>query len=150
MNAWSAVLAVHILCAVVWVGGMFFAYLVLRPSLSALEPVQRVALHNQVFRRFFLTIWHAMPLALISGYAMLFGLYGGFAGVGWPVHVMHALGLIMAAVFLAVFFGPWPRFRAAVSPARTAGSLETIRRLILLNLVLGFVTVFLGALGAPL
>ena len=53
MNVWGWVLAVHVLCAVIWVGGMFFAYVVLRPSLSVLEPIQRIALHTQIFRRFF-------------------------------------------------------------------------------------------------
>ena len=67
MNLWGWVVALHVLCAVVWVGGMFFAYVVLRPSLSALEPLQRIAIHTQVFRRFFLVIWHAMPLILIRG-----------------------------------------------------------------------------------
>ena len=72
MTVWGWVLAVHVLCAVIWVGGMFFAYVVLRPSLSVLEPIQRIALHTQVFRRFFLIVWHVMPLILISGFAVLF------------------------------------------------------------------------------
>jgi len=62
-------LALHLLGAVVWVGGMFFALLVLRPSLAVLEPPQRLALHMQVFRRFFLIVWHAMPAVIITGYA---------------------------------------------------------------------------------
>lgn len=150
MNAWGIVLAIHILCIVIWVGGMFFALLVLRPSLSALEPAQRIAIHSQVFRRFFLIVWHAMLLALITGYAMLFGVYGGFAGANWSIQTMQGIGLVMAAVFLWVYFGPWPRFRAAVSPARAAGAADTIRKLILLNLVLGLVTVCIAALARPL
>ena len=63
--------AVHVLCAVVWVGGMFFAYVVLRPSLSVLEPPQRMALHVQVFRRFFKIVWHVMPLIILTGLAGL-------------------------------------------------------------------------------
>ena len=78
MNVWGWVLAVHVLCAVIWVGGMFFAYVVLRPSLSVLEPIQRIALHTQIFRRFFLIVWHVMPLILLSGFAALF-LFGGMA-----------------------------------------------------------------------
>lgn len=147
MTLWGLVLAIHILCIVIWVGGMFFALIVLRPSLSSLDPAPRVAVHNQVFRRFFLVIWHVMPIALITGYAMLFGVYGGFAGANWAVQTMQGLGLIMAAVFLFVFFGPWPRFRAAISPARSAAAADTIRKLILLNLALGLVTVFIAALG---
>ena len=68
-SPWDWVLALHILCIVVWVGGMFFALVVLRPSLAALEPAQRIALHNRVFRRFFWSFgmscrshcWQAMP-----------------------------------------------------------------------------------------
>ena len=57
----------HILSAVFWVGGMFFAYLVLRPSLLVLEPNQRMLVHTQVFRRFFRVVWHAMPLSIATG-----------------------------------------------------------------------------------
>ena len=144
---WDWVLALHILCIVAWVGGMFFAVTVLRPSVAALEPAQRIALHNRVFRRFFLVIWHAMPIALLSGYAMIIGVWGGFAHLPWNVNVMQALGLIMAAVFLFVVFGPYKRFRAAVSTARAAEAAERIRRLIVVNLALGVVTIIVAALN---
>ena len=36
--------AVHVLFAVLWVGGMAFAILALRPALAVLEPPQRLAL----------------------------------------------------------------------------------------------------------
>ncbi len=148
ITAWGVVLALHLLCAAIWVGGMAFALMVVRPSLGVLEPAQRTAVSNQVFRRFFRVVWHVMPLLLLSGYAMLFGFYGGFAGVNWSVHAMHGLGLLMAVIFLAIFFGPWPKFRAAVSPARAAASAERIRRLILLNLVLGLATIAIAGFGA--
>jgi uncharacterized membrane protein len=142
MTAWSLVLALHILCAVIWVGGMYFAARVLRPALAVLAPGQRLELHAEVFRRFFRTVWHVMPLLLVSGYAMVFGEYGGFAGVGWPVHVMHLLGLIMTVIFVIIVFGPYARFRAAPSPEAA----ETIRKLVLLNLVLGLVTIVIATL----
>jgi uncharacterized membrane protein len=140
------VLAVHVLCAVIWVGGMFFAYVVLRPSLSVLEPIQRIALHTQVFRRFFLIVWHVMPLILLSGFAVLFGFYGGPASVGWNVHVMMLLGLIMSAVFLLIVFGPYARFRRTTDRATAAASMDRIRKLIAVNLVLGIVTVVVALL----
>jgi uncharacterized membrane protein len=135
--------ALHVLCAVVWVGGMLFAYVVLRPSLSVLEPAQRIALHSQVFRRFFLIVWHVMPLILLTGFIMIFAVFGGMASVAWPVHVMLLLGLVMSAVFLAIFFGPYRTFRASPGPAQ----LDTIRKLIGLNLVLGVVTIVVAAFG---
>ena len=135
--------AVHVLCAVVWVGGMFFAYVVLRPSLSVLEPPQRMALHGQVFRRFFLIVWHAMPLIVLTGFAMIFAVFGGMAGVAWNIHVMLLLGLVMAAIFLAIFFGPYRTFRATPSPT----SLDAIRKLIGINLVLGLLITVIAVLG---
>ncbi len=146
MNVWGWVLAVHVLCAVLWVGGMFFAYVVLRPSLSVLEPIQRIALHTQVFRRFFLVVWHAMPLILITGFVVLFGFYGGLAFVQWNVHVMMLLGLIMSAVFLLIVFGPYARFRRTTDRNTAAAAIERIRKLIAVNLVLGIVTVVVALL----
>ena len=140
------VLAVHVLCAVIWVGGMFFAYIVLRPSLSVLEPIQRIALHTQVFRRFFLVVWHAMPLILLSGFAVLFGLYGGPAAAPWNVASMMLLGLIMSAVFLLIVFGPYARFRRTTDRATAAACIDRIRKLIGVNLVLGIVTVVVAVL----
>ncbi|HEY2133137.1 MAG TPA: CopD family protein [Acetobacteraceae bacterium] len=144
----NLLLAVHLLGAAIWVGGMAFALLVLRPSLTVLEGPQRLALLAQVFRRFFLVVWHAMPLILLTGYAMLFGYFGGFAGVAWPVHVMHLFGLIMLAVFVALFFGPWSSMRAAMRTgdhARAGAALGRIRRLITVNLVLGLLTVVVAS-----
>jgi uncharacterized membrane protein len=145
---WGALLLVlHLLSAVIWVGGMFFALLVLRPSLAVLEPQHRLALHRQVFRRFFLVVWHVMSLLLLTGFAMLFGVYGGFGGVGWNVHVMFLLGLIMAAVFVAIVFGPWRQMRASHDTQTAAGAADAIRRLITVNLVLGLLTVVVAALN---
>jgi uncharacterized membrane protein len=146
MTIWEWVLAIHVLCAVIWVGGMFFAYVVLRPSLSVLEPMQRIALHTQVFRRFFLVVWHVMPLILITGFAVLFGLYGGMAYVGWNIHVMMLLGLIMSAVFVLIVFGPYARFRRTTDRTTAAACIDRIRKLIGINLVLGIVTVVVALL----
>ena len=44
----NLLLALHLLGAVIWVGGMAFALLVLRPSLAELEPAARLALHGRV------------------------------------------------------------------------------------------------------
>ena len=142
MALYGLLKAVHVLCAIVWVGGMFFAYLVLRPGMAVLEPAQRLALHGQVFRRFFLFVWHAMPLIILSGLAMIVFVFGGMAGVKWNVHVMLLLGLAMAGIFMAIFFGPYRTFRAAPGPV----PLDAIRKLIGVNLVLGLFTAAIAVL----
>ena len=138
---------VHVLAAVVWVGGMFFAYLVLRPSLGVLEPNQRMLVHTQVFRRFFRVVWHAMPLSIITGFAMVFVFMGGMQFQSPRVHLMMGLGLLMSAVFAFIYFGPYKRFRRTTDKAAMAASLDTIRKLIGVNLLLGLATIVLGAIG---
>ena len=145
MTVYAALKALHLLCAVVWVGGMFFAYVVLRPSMAAIEAPQRMLLHTRVFKTFFLIIWHAMPLILIAGFAML-GLRWDMATAPWQIQAMMGLGLLMAAVFLAIFFGPYRQFRRTIDRNRMASSLDGIRKLIGVNLILGLVTVIVAGL----
>lgn len=141
----------HLLGAVVWVGGMAFALFCLRPAAQeALEGPQRLALMQGVFRRFFLIVWHAMPIVLLTGWAMLFVWYGGFARTGWHIHVMHMTGLLMGGVYLTIAFGPWKLMRSAIAAGDKAGAAaaaEQIRKLVLANLVLGLVTVAVAGWG---
>ncbi|HET6306073.1 MAG TPA: CopD family protein [Rhodopila sp.] len=145
MTIYAGLKALHALCAVLWVGGMFFAYAVLRPSLAAIEAPQRMLLHTQVFKKFFLVVWHAMPLILLTGGAML-ALNWDMAALPWQINAMMALGLLMAAVFLAIFFGPYRQFRRTTDRNRMASSLNSIRKLIGLNLLLGLLTVIIAGL----
>jgi uncharacterized membrane protein len=142
--------AVHVLFAALWVGGMAFAIAALRPALATLDPQGRLALMEQVHRRFFLVVWHAMPLVLLTGYVLLFGYYGGFRGARWHIHTMHLTGLLMAAVFLAIVFGPWKQMRAALRAgdgAAAGAANDRIRQLVTLNLALGLLTVGVAAWG---
>ena len=116
------------------------------PASSVLEPIQRIALHTQVFRRFFLVIWHVMPLILLSRLRGAVRLLRRPGVVGWNVHLMMLLGLIMSAVFLLIVFGPYARFRRTTDRATAAASIDRIRKLIAVNLVLGMVTVVVALL----
>jgi uncharacterized membrane protein len=143
--------AVHVMFAVLWVGGMAFAVVALRPSLEVLEPPQRLAVLEGALKRFFLVVWHAMPLVLLTGWLLLFGWHGGFRGAGWHVHVMHLAGLVMGVVFLAIWAGPWRAFRAALAagdrPAAAAQAAK-VRALVHLNLGLGTLTVLVASFGS--
>jgi uncharacterized membrane protein len=145
MTIYTGLKALHLLCAVLWVGGMFFAYVVLRPSMAAIEAPQRMLLHTRVFRKFFLVVWHAMPLILITGGAML-ALQWNMATLPWQINAMMGLGLLMAAVFLVIVFGPYRQFRRTTDRNRMASSLDSIRKLIGVNLILGLITVIVAGL----
>jgi len=145
MTVYAWLKALHLLCAVLWVGGMFFAYVVLRPSMTAIEAPQRMLLHTRVFKKFFLVIWHAMPLILNTGFVML-ALNWDMANAPWQLNAMMGLGLVMAAVFLAIFFGPYRQFRRTTDRNRMASRLDAIRKLIGVNMVLGLLTVIVAGL----
>ena len=143
-------LTLHILGAVVWVGGMFLAYVVLRPAAGMLEPPARLALWRGVFERFFPWVWASIAALLLSGYGMLFLALGGFAGAGVHVHVMNLTGLIMMALFLHLWFAPWRRLRRALDAGETAAAaaqLGQIRTIVAINLGLGLITAVVGASG---
>ena len=142
--------ALHVLAAVVWVGGMFFAYVVLGPSAGPLEPPSRLALWQRVFGRFFPWVWVSIVALLASGYAMLFLRFGGFQTAPLHVNVMQLTGILMMLLFLHLYFAPWRRFSRAVEAQAfkdAAAALDQIRRIVKINLVLGLITVIAGASG---
>jgi uncharacterized membrane protein len=146
----AMLVALHALAAVAWVGGMFFAYMVLRPSAGPLEPRLRLALWQRVFSRFFPWVWASIAVLLASGYAMLFLHFGGFKGAGLHIHVMQATGIVMMLLFLHLFFAPWRRFSRAVEAGQfdsAARSLNQIRCIVAINLVLGLITIAAGVSG---
>jgi uncharacterized membrane protein len=143
-------LAFHILASVIWVGGMFFAFVVLRPGIGPLEPAVRLPLWFRVFSRFFPWVWLCIAALLASGFAMVFLGFGSFATVGAYVRVMMALGIVMMVIYAYLYFVPWQRFRRAVSTADWLVAATHIRQLRLLvgsNLILGLATVVIGASG---
>jgi uncharacterized membrane protein len=143
--AWlpDTLLAIHLLAATAWVGGMFYALVVLRPALSVLDSSARMQLHLQTLKKFFLVVWHAMPLMLLTGWGMIFAVWGSMAHLPWAVNAMQGLAMIMAAVFLWIFFGPWRRLRRAIRPGPEI--LSRIRQLIAVNLALGALTIAVAA-----
>lgn len=147
----TVLLALHILAAVIWVGGMAFAYFFLRPaSGEVLEGPARQALWRAVFRRFFPVVWAAVGLLLVSGYGMVFGVMGGFANTGLYIHLMNGLGIVMMLLFAHVFFAPWRRFRQALDNtdlATAAAKLEQIRLFVGINLLIGLAVIIIGSTG---
>ena len=143
--------ALHQLSIVIWVGGMFFAYMCLRPvAASRLDPPLRLTLWAEVFARFFPWVWVAVVSVLVTGLWMIFGVFGGFANVGAYVHAMFGLGLLMMAIFLHVFFAPYRRLKKAVTVADWADGakqLARIRVLVGINTILGIVTTVTASAG---
>ncbi len=142
-------LLLHLFSVVVWVGGMFFAYMALRPvAASVLEPPQRLTLWAGVFGKFFPWVGLSIALILGSGIYMLM-LLGGTSAPAY-VLVMLALGVAMMLIFGHVFFGPYKKLKRAVAQQAWkdgGGALGQIRMLIGLNLGIGLITIAVAILG---
>ena len=145
-----ALLAAHILAAVFWVGGMAFAYMVLRPAAGALEAPARLTLWRDVFARFLPWVGVSIVALLVSGYAMMFVTYGGFRGVPLFIHIMQGTGILMMLIYGHLYFVPWRRLQKFVQAAdwpNAGKQLAMIRKLVAINLVLGIITVLVGSTG---
>jgi uncharacterized membrane protein len=144
-----ALLDLHVLGVVAWVGGMFFAHFCLRPAaMETLEPPQRLTLWTATLRRFFRFVAVAVLLILLTG-ALLF-LPVGFqaAPVGW--HVMLALGVVMAGVFAYIYAGLYPKLVKNCQNSAWADAAKVqnrIRQLVSANLALGVIAI-LAAVSA--
>ncbi len=77
-------ISLHILAAIVWIGGMFFAVMVLRPAAGELEPKDRLPLWGRTFKKFLPWVWMAILILLITGYWMV------FRRVEWIFKFAHA------------------------------------------------------------
>jgi len=146
-------LLLHLLGSVIWIGGMFFAYLALRPAAAKLlEPPQRLPLWRETLRRFFIWVWISIVLLYGSGLHMLASAYGLRAA---PVYVLAMAGLatVMTLIFIYVFFVPFAALAHAVDAQqwKAAGAaLNRIRQLVATNLLLGLVTIAVAVIGGLL
>ena len=143
-------LFLHLAGVSVWVGGMFFAHFCLRPvAAEQLPPAQRLPLLAAVLGRFFVAVALAVVVILLSGFASL--KMTGFALAPLHWHAMAGLGLLMAAIFAVIYFRLYPRLQAGVAaedwPAAGA-AMNSIRQLVVTNLLLGGLTLAVATLGA--
>ena len=143
-------LPLHLLAVILWVGGMAFAYLIVRPAAGGLDPLDRMQLWLRIFGRFLPLAGIMILIILASGYWMVLGPWGGARGLPPYLHLMQAVGWVMIAVYLYLLLVPWPHFRGAVAEANTAEAarhLASIRRLVGANTALGLLNAAIGAGG---
>ena len=143
-------LLLHVLAATVWVGGMFFALLCLRPAAAELEASVRTRLWAAALTRFFPWVWLSIAILLVTGLWMTLTVLGGFRTAGPHVHLMLGLGVVMMLLAAHVWFAPLKRLKLAVAESHwtDAGKrLNQIRVFMLANLVLGLIVVAVGSGG---
>lgn len=142
-------LVLHLLFAVIWVGGMFFAWVCLRPASAGFDAPTRLQLWAEALRRFFPWVLMAVIVMLVTGFYMISAM-GGMKAATPYVHVMLGLGILMMLMFLHVYFAPFKRLKRSVAASdfeTAAKALNQIRMLVGVNLLLGLI-VLVAAAGA--
>ncbi len=137
---------IHLFAAVVWVGGLFFYAMVLRPSLAEIDPGNARRLSQIVWMRFRAIGIACLLLLLLSGLWLTTQILGGIsiqdAFVSTPYR--RILGIKVALGLVSVCIGTWagfvlaPRLVAALE-ARDEAQARTTGRLITVLTIAGFV-----------
>lgn len=145
----KAAMFMHLIGAVIWIGGMFFAYFALRPAAVSLEPAQRFALWVATLERFFRWVWISIALILGSGFYMLAAI-AEVTRVPLNIHAMLYVGVLMTLIFAYVFLLPFAALKQAVAGRdweAGAAALATIRKAVAVNLALGLANVAVATMG---
>ncbi|HEY3433402.1 MAG TPA: DUF4149 domain-containing protein [Rhodocyclaceae bacterium] len=149
MKLHATFLFLHLLAVTIWVGGIFFSHVCLRPAaMEALEPPQRLALWQSIFVRFFRWVTIAILVILLSGFGMFF--HSGSSPLPGAWHAMAATGLLMTAIFVSVLIGPYRQFHQAMAAGdmtAAAAAQGRIRPRIFINLLLGIATLAIATLS---
>jgi len=144
-------LMLHLLGVAIWVGGMFFAYMALRPAASTLlEPPQRLPLWYAALGRFFNWVWLSIVLILGSGFYM-FSSIAELGKVPFYVYAMLYVGIGMALIFGHVYAAPFAALKRAVTGQdwKAGGvALNRIRVAVAVNLSLGLLNMVIATAGA--
>lgn len=141
----------HLVAAIVWLGGMSFMLLALRPAVQAqLEGPARLRLMGAVWQRFFIAVWVAIVVLLASG-GHMYGfawrsaaaaLGSGSVPPGWQA--MLLIGLVMMLIFGHLHFAGFARFKRAVAAEQwplAAQAAAQMHKLMLTNFVLGWLAI---------
>jgi uncharacterized membrane protein len=142
-------IALHALAAVIWVGGLFFLVGILSPAASGVPLAERLPLLSIAMGRFFLWVWIAIIVLLVTGNTMIF-LLGGMGAVPVYIHLMQALGWVMFLLFGHMFFSPWRRVRVALAAGALADAsraMNQLRVLATVNLAIGLLVVVIASGG---
>jgi uncharacterized membrane protein len=149
MTAFSLVYTLHVLAALVWVGGMFFTWMIVRPAvIAALQGPARLQLWLQILPRFFTWVWVVVVLLPITGVGMIQLQFPSFDTAPRYVQVMIGLYVVMAALFMRVHSLQLPELRQAVQAEQWpegVAVLGRMRRMMAVNLLLGLAVVAIAA-----
>jgi uncharacterized membrane protein len=141
----------HLISAIVWMGGMTFMLFALRPTVIALmEPQPRARLMGEVWRRFFAIVAVAAVVLFATGTHLYTSAFkaakaaGGAGSVPLGWNLMLVFGMLMILLFGHIYFAGFRKFNRAVAAAEwpvAAKVAGQIHRMVLINFALGWLAI---------
>jgi len=142
---------IHVICIVLWIGGVAMITMVVLPSLGDTPPERRLQLFESIESRFSLQARITVILAAVSGFYMVYvtETWSRYLHVQfWWLHAMTAIWLIFTILLFILeplFLHRWFRDRAT---ADADGTFRLIRRMHWLLLCLSLLTIAGAVSGA--
>jgi len=148
---YEVVKLIHLVAAILWMGGMAFMLLALRPAaLAVMDPQSRARLMGAVWQRFFLVVIVSIVALFTTGtnlYTTAFraakaATGSGSVPLGW--NLMLVIGLVMMLIFGHIYFAGFRKFKRAVAAAEwpvAAKAAAQIQTLMVTNFVLGWAAI---------
>ena len=150
-NAYALlIIFIHILSAVIWVGGMIAIRIAVHPSLQTIEnPKIKLGKTLQIVGRLFNLVIPFILLLIITATLMAVGL--GFKGTDlyWLIHVKEVIWTTMTLNFIYMY-----RQRKIAQKLFNTGDFETAKQkasllpnlLLPINIILGISAIFSGVI----
>ncbi|MDO9097028.1 MAG: CopD family protein [Candidatus Methanoperedens sp.] len=134
----------HYLATVMWIGGMAFNLLVLRPSMAVIDQNQRPILGTAVLKRFIIFAWLSIIVLILTGISI------SSSRIAFEEIFSTAYGIVLLgkhfATLIMVLIVSWVSFVLSVKLAPFAPKPDTILTLVKINLSLGIVVLLLTAI----
>jgi uncharacterized membrane protein len=145
----------HLISAIVWMGGMTFMLFALRPAITAqMQPQPRALLMAEVWKRFFAMVAVAVLVLFATGTHLYTSTFkaakaataatggGGSVPLGW--NLMLAIGILMFLIFGHIYFAGFRKFKRAVAAGEwpvAAKAAGLIHKMVVANFVLGWLAI---------
>lgn len=138
------ILWLHYLATVMWIGGMAFNIMVLRPSMAVIDQNQRPILGTKVLKRFIVFAWLSIIVLILTGIAIAANrmAFENIFSTTYGIVLLskHFVTLIMVLIVA------WISFVLSAKLSPFAPKPETILLLVKTNLFLGVLVLLLTAI----
>ena len=134
----------HYLATVMWIGGMAFNILVLRPSMVTIDQNQRPILGTMVLKRFIIFVWLSIIVLILTGIPI------AFRHVAFEDILSTTYGIVLLSkhfvTLIMILIVTWISFVLSSKLATFAPKPNTILILVKTNLSLGILVLLLTAI----